>query len=134
MKKFVSAVLAIIVLASCGKKDVCTPVQPEAAAKVFYKDANIAIADIKGITQGAGVKLQFSSLYEKNVVKMELMSGPYENMLCFIHEENIAATSLQRKNYDITEQNANTSTRYYVIKYTLKSGGWVLTPAFKYDK
>jgi hypothetical protein len=135
MKKFLSAILAVIVLASCGKKDVCTPEQqPVTAGKVFYKDANIAIEDIKGTTLGAGVKVQFSSLYEKNVVKMELMSGPYENMLCFIHEEAIPTTSLQRKNYNITEENANTSTRYYVIKYTLKSGGWVLTPAFKYDK
>jgi hypothetical protein len=134
MKKFLSAVLAVIVLASCGK-DVCAPEQqPEISGKVFYKDGNIAIADIKGSNIGAGVKVQFSSLYEKNVVKMELMSGPYENMLCFIHEEAIPATSLQKKNYDITEVNANSATRYYVIKYTLKSGGWVLTPAFKYDK
>jgi hypothetical protein len=133
MKRVLSAVLIIIVLASCGKKDVCSP-EPEITGKVFYKDANIAIADVKGVTAGSAVKFQFSSLYEKNVVKMELMSGPYENMLCFIHEEPIASTSLQRKNYDITESNANTSTRYYVIKYTLKDGGWILTPAFKYDK
>ena len=80
------------------------------------------------------MKLQFSSLYEKNVAKMEIMSGPYENMLCFIHEESIPSNSLQRKNYNITEDNANTTQRYYVIKYTLKSGGWILTPAFKYTK
>jgi hypothetical protein len=133
MNKLLSALLIIVVLTSCGKKDVCNP-EPEITGKLFYKDANIAIADIKGVTKGAGVEVQFSSLYEKNVVKMELMSGPYENMLCFIHEEPIATTSLQRKNYDITETNANTSTRYYVIKYTLKDGGWILTPAFKYDK
>jgi len=65
---------------------------------------------------------------------MEIMSGPYENMLCFIHEKPIATNSLQRKNYNITEDNGNTTNRYYVIKYTLKSGGWILTPAFKYTK
>jgi hypothetical protein len=133
MKKFVSAVLTVIILASCGKKEVCTP-QPEVTGNIFYKDANVAIADIKGTTLGAGVKLQFSSLYEKNVVKMELMSGPYENMLCFIHGEDIDQPSYARKNYDVTEANATSSTRYYVIKYTLKNGGWVLTPAFKYEK
>lgn len=133
MKKFLSAVIIVMVLASCSKTDLTTPAA-EATGKIFYKDANVAIADIKGTTKGTGVNLEFSSLYEKNVVKIELMSGPYENMLCFIHGEDINNTSLQRKNYNITEDNANSSTRYYVIKYTLSNGGWILTPAFKYDK
>jgi len=135
MKKFLSAVITVIVLASCSKKDVaCPQAESQVAGKVFYKDANVAIADISGSTQGAAVKLQFASLYEKNVVRMEIMSGPYENMLCFLDAEDIPATSLQRKTYNITESNATSNTRYYVIKYTLKSGGWILTPAFKYDK
>lgn len=122
-----------MILVSCSKKEVTAP-EPEVTGTVFYKDANVAIADIKGTTRGAGVDLEFSSLYEKNVVKMELMSGPYENMLCFIHEESIPTTSLQKKTYKISEDNANSNTRYYVIKYTLRSGGWVLTPAFRYQK
>ncbi len=133
MKKILFAVLAIIVFASCSQKDITEPEQ-QVTGNVFYKDANIAITDEKAKGEGSAMKLQFSSLYEKNVAKMEIMSGPYENMLCFIHEEPIASNSLQRKNYNITEDNANTTQRYYVIKYTLKSGGWILTPAFKYTK
>lgn len=133
MKKILFAVLAIIVFASCSQKDITEPEQ-QVTGNVFYKDANIAITDVKAKGEGSAMKLQFSSLYEKNVAKMEIMSGPYENMLCFIHEEPIASNSLQRKNYNITEDNANTTQRYYVIKYTLKSGGWILTPAFKYTK
>lgn len=135
MKKYVSAVIALIVLVSCSKSDVIAPKEAQSASgEVFYKDANVAISDIKGTTIGNGVKLQFNSLYEKNVVKMELMSGPYENMLCFIHEESIATNSLQKKAYAVTEANAGSSTRFYVIKYTLKDGGWILTPAFKHQK
>ncbi len=134
MKKFVSAVIALIILASCSKTDVVAPQQVETSASMFYKDANVAISDIKGTTVGNGIKLQFNSLYEKNVVKMELMSGPYENMLCFIHEETIATNSFQKKSYAVTEADANSSTRFYVIKYTLKDGGWILTPAFKHQK
>jgi len=133
MKKFVSAVFAIVILASCSKSDVVVPKQEE-PANLFYKDANVAISDVKGIGVGNNIKFEFSSLYEKNVVKMELMSGPYENMLCFIHEENIPSISLQKKSYAVTELNANTASRFYVIKYTLKDGGWVITPAFKYEK
>ncbi len=133
MKKNLFAVIAIVAFASCSQKDVTEP-EPQVTGNVFYKDANVAIADVKALGQGNALKLQFSSLYEKNVAKMEIMSGPYENMLCFIHEEPIPTNSLQRKNYNITEDNGNTSNRYYVIKYTLKSGGWILTPAFKYTK
>jgi len=134
MKKYVSAVVLACILVSCSKKDITTP-ETEVTGNIFYRDANIAIADVKGVSKnGSAVEFQFSSLYEKNVVKMELMSGPYENMLCFIHEETIPAASLQRKNYHITEDNANTPTRYYVIKYTLNTGGWVLTPAFKFQQ
>lgn len=133
MKQFLFAVLAIVVFASCSQKDIIEP-EPQVTGNVFYKDANVAIADVKAKGEGNALKLQFSSLYEKNVAKVEIMSGPYENMLCFIHEEPIPGNSVQRKNYNITEDNANTSQRYYVIKYTLKSGGWILTPAFKYTK
>lgn len=133
MKKILFAVLAIVVFASCSQKDITEP-ETQVTGSVFYKDANIAITDVKAKGEGSAMKLQFSSLYEKNVAKMEIMSGPYENMLCFIHEESIPSNSLQRKNYNITEDNANTTQRYYVIKYTLKSGGWILTPAFKYTK
>lgn len=133
MKKVLFAVFTIVILASCSQKDITEP-ETQISGNVFYKDANVAIADVKAKGEGNALKLQFSSLYEKNVAKMEIMSGPYENMLCFIHEEPIASNSLQRKNYNITENNANTDQRYYVIKYTLKSGGWILTPAFKYTK
>ncbi|MCE3282434.1 MAG: hypothetical protein K0Q66_1171 [Chitinophagaceae bacterium] len=133
MKKYVSAVLAVIILASCSKEVTSAP-EAEVTGNIFYRDANVAIADVAGTTVGNGVKLQFNSLYEKNVMKMELLSGPYENMLCFIHEENIAGNSVQKKSYAITEEQANSSTRYYVIKYTLRSGGWVLTPPFKHVK
>jgi len=133
MKKILYAVIAMVVLAACSQESITEP-EPQVTGDVFYKDANVAIADVKAQGQGNALKLQFSSLYEKNVAKVEIMSGPYENMLCFIHEEPISSNSLQRKNYNITEDNANTSNRYYVIKYTLKSGGWILTPAFKYTK
>jgi hypothetical protein len=136
MKKFVIAVLVIISLASCSKKDVVAPqAEPATNNKIFYKDANVAIADVSGSTVNSStVNVKFSALYEKNVTKIEIMSGPYENMLCFMHGEDIATTSNTEKKYSVTEQQATTSTRFYVIKYTLKSGGWVLTPAFKYVK
>jgi hypothetical protein len=137
MKKFVSAVLTVIILASCGQKDVVVPEQERDAqqqvGKVFYKDAYVAIADIKGEPVGNDVKLQFNSLYEKDVVRIDVMSAPYENMVCYIYEQNIPVSSSKTKTYTVLEKNANSPVRYYYIKYTLKSGGWIITPAYKYE-
>lgn len=137
MKKFVSAVLTVIVLASCSKQDIVVP-EPQAealqvAGKIFYKDANVAIADIKGEVVGNDIKLQFNSLYEKDVVRIDVMSAPYENMICYIYEQNIPVNSTQKKCYTVVEKNAKSPLRYYYIKYTLKGGGWIITPPFKYE-
>ncbi|HEX6915039.1 MAG TPA: hypothetical protein VF145_07345 [Chitinophagaceae bacterium] len=136
MKRFVSAVLLIIIFSSCSKQDLVAPEQDAAGTtgKLFYKDANVAISDVEGTAVGNHIRFRFTSNYEKNVAKVELMSGPYENMLCFFYEESLPAVSLQKKSYEVTEQNVSASQRFYVIKYTLRSGGWILTPPFRYQK
>src|SRR5687767_8531278 len=137
MKKFVTAVLTVIILASCSKSDMVAPQQQEeavVAGDVFYKDANVAIASVKASPSGNDVKFQFTSLYEKNVAKVEVMSGPYENMLCFFYAQTLPSVSNGAKKYVVTENDAASGVRFYVIKYTLKSGAWVMTPAFRYQK
>jgi hypothetical protein len=137
MKKFVSAVLIIMTLASCSKNDLVTPAQqeePVVTGNVFYKDANVAIANVKATPSGDNVKFSFTSLYEKNVAKVEVMSGPYENMLCFFYAETLASVSNSTKKYVVTENGAAAGIRFYVIKYTMKSGAWIMTPAFRFEK
>lgn len=137
MKRFVSAVLLIVILASCSKSDLVAPREEQAAtvtANVFYKDANVAIAGVTAVQSGNDVQFSFTSLYEKNVARVEVMSGPYENMLCWFYAETLAPVSGTAKKYVVTETGAASGIRYYVIKYTLKSGAWVMTPAFRYEK
>jgi hypothetical protein len=137
MKKVVSAVIIIIFLASCSKGDMVAPAQQEettVAGDVFYKDANVAITGVKAVTSGDDVKFLFTSLYEKNVAKVEVMSGPYENMLCFFYAQTLSATSNGTKKYVVTETGAASGIRFYVIKYTMKSGAWIMTPAFRFEK
>ena len=137
MKRFVSAVLIIIFLASCSKSDMVAPrdEQPaNVAANVFYKDANVAITGVAAVQAGNDIQFSFTSLYEKNVARVEVMSGPYENMLCWFYAETLAPVSGSAKKYVVTETGAACESRFYVIKYTLKSGAWVMTPAFRYEK
>src|SRR5689334_6661860 len=121
MKKFVSAVIIIIFLASCSKGDMVAPQQQEenvVTGDVFYKDANVAISNVKASVSGSDVKFQFTSLYEKNVEKVEVMSGPYENMLCFFYAQTLSSISSNAKKYVVTETGAASGIRFYVIKYT----------------
>jgi len=101
---------------------------------VFYKDANVEIANVKAVTSGDDVKFHFTSTYEKNVVKVEVLSGPYENMLCFFYAQVLSTSSNSAKKYVVTEAGAASGIRFYVIKYTLKSGAWIMTPAFRFEK
>jgi len=137
MKKFVSAVALIILFASCSKTDLVAPKQEDetvANADIFYKDGNVAIANVTAVPSGSDVKLQFISLYEKNVARVEVMSGPYENMLCFFYAQNLSVSSSSTKKYTVTESGAASGIRFYVIKYTLNSGAWIMTPAFRYQQ
>jgi hypothetical protein len=137
MKKVVSAVVIIIFLASCSKGDIVAPQQQEetnVSAEEFYKDANVSIANVKAVASGDDVNFQFTSMYEKNVARVEVMSGPYENMLCFFYAQTISTGSNSAKKYTVTETNAASGIRFYVIKYTLKSGAWIMTPAFRFEK
>lgn len=115
-----------------------TPQQQEeeivVSGNIFYKDANVAIANVKAAPSGSDVKFEFTSLYEKNVARVEVMSGPYENMLCFFYAQAISVTSNNAKKYVVTENGAATGIRFYVIKYTLRSGAWIMTPAFRYEQ
>lgn len=106
----------------------------EQPANVFFRDANVAIAGVSAEQSGNDIQFSFTSLYEKNVAKVEVMSGPYENMLCWFYAEALAPVSGAVKKYTVTETGAACDIRYYVIKYTLKSGAWVMTPAFRYEK
>lgn len=104
-----------------------------AGGNVFYKDANVAIANVTAMPSGNDVKFEFTSLYEKNVARVEVMSGPYENMLCFFYVQTLATTSNNAKKYVVTETGAASGIRFYVIKYTLRSGAWIMSPAFRYE-
>lgn len=139
MKKFVSAVVILVLLASCSKQDLAVPRQEDPAevtipSDVFYKDANVAIAGVNAISSGDNIQFVFTSLYEKNVSRVEVIGGPYENVLCFFYTQSLPANSVSAKSYSVTENGAASSVRYYFIKYTLRTGGTIITQPFRYEK
>jgi hypothetical protein len=137
MKKFLQLTLVAILFASCSKQNdlVEPPIDPFGVSQLFFQDLNLAVYSIKASNNNStGVKINFSTLYEKNITKLELMSGETPNYLCAIHAENLNVNSTQLKSYQITESNPKASTMYYKIRYSLKNGDSGYTKVLKFQR
>lgn len=137
MKKIVQLVIVAILFASCSKQnDIVEPLEPTGVNQLFFKDNNLAVYSIKAatVTSSNGNKIDFSTLYEKNITKLELMSGETPNYLCAIHTVNITANSTQLKNYSVVEDKPKSGTMYYMIRYSLANGDWGYTNVLKFQR
>lgn len=137
MKKFLQFTLLVVLFTSCSKQnDLIEPASDITVAnQLFFQDVNLAVYAIKASNNNStGVKIDFSTLYEKNISKLELMSGETPNYLCAIHTENLSANSTQLKSYQVIDANPKASTMYYMIRYSLKNGDWGYTNVLKFQR
>lgn len=135
MRTIFSLLLSIILFTSCSKKDnFITPVEDN-NNQLFFKDANLAVRSISATSYiNSSVKIDFSTLYEKNITKIELMSGETPNYLCAIYTVNLSINSTQYKTYSTIENNPKGATVYYMIRYTLANGEWGYTDVLKFQR
>jgi hypothetical protein len=136
MKKILPLIIAITVFASCSKEaSVIEPTDSTSINQLFFKDNNLAVYSISaGIGTTTSNKIDFSTLYEKNITKLELMSGETPNYLCAIYSANLSANSSQLKNYSVVENNPKGNTMYYMIRYSLANGDWGYTNVLKFQR
>ena len=136
MKKILQLVIVAILFASCSKQnDIIEPLEPTGVNQLFFKDNNLAVYSIKAVAAtGNNNKIDFSTLYEKNITKLELMSGETPNYLCAIHTVNLSANSTQLKNYSVVEDKPKSGTMYYMIRYSLANGDWGYTNVLKFQR
>ncbi|MBX2931631.1 MAG: hypothetical protein KF781_06790 [Chitinophagaceae bacterium] len=135
MKKLFGLLLTIILFTSCTKQDNFIAPTEDNNSQLFFKDANLAVRSILATAStNASIKIDFSTLYEKNITKIELMSGETPNYLCAIYTVNITINSSQLKNYSTIEDNPKSQTMYYMIRYTLANGDWGYTNILKFQR
>jgi len=135
MKKLFGLLLTIILFTSCSKSDNFVAPTEETTNQFFFKDANLAIPSIVATANtGSSINIDFSTLYEKNITKIELMSGETPNYLCAIFTVNININSSQLKNYHVVDTNPKSSTMYYMVRYTLANGDWGYTNVLKFQR
>jgi hypothetical protein len=135
MKNLIPALL-LTLLISCAKETLTAPrsLSQNIAANttVSYKDNSISIVDFKAQQDSNAINVTFTTLYEKNIAKLEILRGVTANNLCSIYIQRISSDSFSPVKYNTSDpNNDNINTLYYMVKYTLSNGNWGYTPVFK---
>lgn len=134
MKNILPALLLMLLMSSCTKESVNTPASQTIATStaINYEDNSISVVDFKAQAADNNIQVTFTTLYEKSVVKLEILKGLTANNLCSIYKQSISADSDSATVYSTADaNNAKASNIYYMVKYTLANGDWGYTPVFK---
>ena len=123
MKKFVFVFFTGIFLVSCSKNNVSTP--RAANQNVFFKSTNVEVENLKvsQISSNA-VTVNFSTAYENNIKRIELMSSASTNTFCTIQGANTDSNSQTLKQYSFQDTNIKGNTMYYLLRFEDNLGNW----------
>jgi len=135
VKKIIPALLFVL-LVSCTKEPLTAPNTGNqnlaANTVVTYKDSSISVVNFKAQPNSDNIKVTFTTLYQKDVVKLEVLKGVTANNLCSIYNQPVNADSYSATEYSTSDTNENNVSKiFYMIKYTLANGDWGYTPVFE---
>lgn len=123
MKKFFVIIVTFVSLVSCTKQVASLPGADN--QNTFFKNANIAVENMTAkATATSTVTISFSTLFENNISRIELMSGTNTNNFCAIKSVDITGASSAQRNYSFTDANAKGSTMYYLLRFEDSYGNW----------
>ena len=124
-----------MLLTSCTKETLTAPKSSNqniaVNSAVTYQDNSISIVDFKARQNNNAINVTFTTLYEKNIVKLEILRGVTANNLCSIFKQEVSADSYAVIKYSTLDQDSTGDAVYYMVKYTLTNGDWGYTPVFQ---
>ena len=127
MKKFFVIILTSLSLISCTKQ-VSTP-SGAANQNVFFKNANVAVDNMVGVPTGNNsVTVSFSTAFENNISRIELMSSASTSTFCAIQAIDVTGNSTVKKNYSFNDSNLKGSTMYYLLRFKDINDNWSYSP------
>ena len=127
MKKFLLIILTGLSLGSCTKK-VSTPTGA-ANQNIFFRDANVVVENMVAVpTATSAVTVNFSTAFENNISRIELMSSASTNTFCTTQAVDVTGNSSSKKNYSFSDTNVKGSTMYYMLRFKDNSGNWTYSP------
>ena len=123
MKKLVFVFFTGIFLVSCSNKEVSTP--RAANQNVFFKSANVEVEKLQASQISSNeITVKFSTVYETNIKRIELMSSASTNTFCTIQGVNTDSDSATLKQYSFQDTNIKGDTMYYLLRFEDSLGNW----------
>ena len=123
MKKLIFVLFTGVFLVSCSKKDMSTP--GAADQNVFLKNANVEVKDLQASQiSGNAITVNFSTVYENNIKRIELMSSASTNTFCTIQGVNRDNNSQTLKAYSFQDTDIKGDTMYYLLRFEDSNGNW----------
>ncbi len=134
--KIILPALLLVLLTSCTKNTLTPPKTGgqnfAANTVVTYKDNSISVVNFKAQPDSNGIKVTFTTMYVKQIVRLEILRGFTDNNLCSIYRQGVNADSYSATEYRTSDTNDHKHAAiYYMVKYTLANGDWGYTPVFK---
>ena len=127
MKKFLLIILTGVSITACTKK-VSVPTGA-ANQNMFFKDANVAVETLQALPTATGtVTVNFSTAFENNISRIELMSSATTSTFCTVQAVEVGENSTVEKDYSFSDSNVKGSTMYYLLRFKDNSGNWTYSP------
>jgi hypothetical protein len=123
MKRFVFVFFTGIFLVSCSKRDVSTP--GAANQNIFFKSANVEVENLQAFQISSNaVTVNFFTVYENNIRRIELMSSASANKFCTIQGVTTDSNSRTLRQYSFQDTNIKGNTMYYLLRFEDSLGNW----------
>jgi len=128
MKKLLLIILTGISLVSCTKNVVKPTSTGAANQNVFYRDADVAVQNMVAVPSTGMVTINFSTAYENNISRIELMSSTTATTFCTTQFVEVTGNSFSKKSYSFSDNDATGSIMYYMLRFKDNNGNWSYTP------
>lgn len=114
---------------SCSKKEINSV--GAANQNLFYQDQNIAVANMQGVRADPGfVTVSFSTLYEKNIGRIELRRSRTTNSFCTIDGKDISTNSSFEKQYLFHDDDIKGEATYYMLRFENTVSEWAYSSCY----
>jgi hypothetical protein len=123
MKKFFVIIVTCAGLFSCTKQVTTHP--GAANQNTFFRDANVVVENMTAKPTEAGtITISFSTVFESNINRIELMSGADASNFCTTQAADITGNSSAHKSYSFSDANIKSDTMCYLLRFKDNNGNW----------
>ena len=127
MKSLFGLFVGALFFVSCATKEVSTPVVN------FYEDVNVAVSSFQMSTVEASINISFSTLYQNNIQKIEIMSSGDNTHFCTRRTFTITSPSSSIQNFEFLDNDIIGTPMYYMLRFQDTEGNWSYSNIYTYE-